>query len=78
MRSGALGPNRNWQPVTISDRHNLCSLAAFRLSDLQSPFFAGAKLASMNASRMSIAPRVMSLCARAVMILAITPERTHC
>jgi hypothetical protein len=60
------------------DRHDFCSLAAFRFSDLAPPFLAGAKLASINASRTSIAPQALSLCARAVMILVITPERTHC
>ena len=74
----ALGVNRNWQPVPIYNRHDLCSLAAFRLSDLMSPFLAGAKLASINASRTSMPPLALSFKARAVMIFVITPERTHC
>src|SRR5690348_15565559 len=49
--SGTLGANRDWQSVTICDRHDLCSLSALRLSDLAPPFLAGAKLASINASR---------------------------
>jgi hypothetical protein len=53
----ALDVNRNWQPVTICYRHDLCSLAAFRLSDLMSPFLAGARVASINASRTSM-PRL--------------------
>ncbi len=64
----ALDVNRNWQPVTICNRHDLCSLAAFRLSDLMSPFLAGAKLASINASRTSMPPLALSFKARAVMI----------
>jgi hypothetical protein len=42
------------QTVAICDCHDLCSLAAFCLPDLKPPFLAGAKLASMNASRTSI------------------------
>jgi hypothetical protein len=41
MRSGTLCANRNWQPVTICNRHDLCSLAAFRFSDLAPTFFSG-------------------------------------
>jgi uncharacterized protein DUF6632 len=43
-----------------------------------SPFLAGAKLASINASRTSMPPLALSFKARAVMIFVITPERTHC
>src|SRR5712691_4214868 len=60
------------QPVTICNRHDLCSLAAFRLSDLMSPFLAGAKLASINASRTSMPPLALRFKARAVMIFVIT------
>jgi len=31
--------NRDWQSVTISDGHDLCTFAAFRFTDLVPPFF---------------------------------------
>src|ERR1700678_2781818 len=41
MGSSTLCANRNWQPITICNRHDLCSLAAFRFSDLATPLFSG-------------------------------------
>ena len=41
----------------VCDRHDLGALAALCLADSKTPFFAGTKLPSMNASRMSMPPR---------------------
>jgi hypothetical protein len=51
LRRGTLDANRNWQSVPICDCHDLCALSTFCLSELRDPFLAGAKLASMKASR---------------------------
>jgi hypothetical protein len=77
MGSGTLGANSDGESVAIGNRHNLCAFAAFCFLDLSAPFFAGAKLASINASRTSIAPWAQSCRASVVMIFVITPERTQ-
>ena len=41
--------------MAICHGHDLGSFAAFGFTNLQAPFFAGTKLASMKASRTSIA-----------------------
>ena len=51
-------------------------LPRFVFPTLCPPFFAGAKLAPINASRTSMPPLALSLKARAVFV--ITPARTHC
>jgi len=68
----------NGETMTVRNRHDFGSFAAFCLPDLKTPFFAGAKLASINASRTSMPPLALSFKARAVMIFVITPERIHC
>jgi hypothetical protein len=75
--SGALGANNDGESVAIGYRHNLCAFAAFCFPDLSAPSFAGAKLASINASRTSIAPWAQSCRASVVMIFVIIPERTQ-
>src|ERR1700722_17568790 len=56
MRCGAFDANEHWKTLAICHGHDLGSFAAFGFTNLQAPFFAGAKLASMKASRTSIAP----------------------
>jgi hypothetical protein len=46
-----------WKTITVSDSQDLDSFAALCLADSKT-FYAGAKLPSINASRMSILPRL--------------------
>jgi len=63
---------------SVCDGHDLGAFAAFRLADSKTPFFAGAKLPSMNASRMSILPRSYRSSASSCTIRWKIPCRTHC
>ena len=63
---------------SVCDGHDLGALAAFRLADSKTPFFAGAKLPSMNASRISILPRSYRSSASSWTIRWKIPCRTHC
>jgi hypothetical protein len=63
---------------SVCDGHDLGAFAAFRLADSKTPFFAGAKLPSMNASRMSIFPRSYRSSASSWTTRWKIPCRTHC
>jgi hypothetical protein len=78
MRRGAFDANGHRKTMAICHGHDLGAFAAFGFTNFQAPFFAGAKLASMKASRMSIAPLCFKSKASASRIRLITPERTHC
>jgi hypothetical protein len=77
MRRGAFDANGHWKTMAIRHSHDLGSFAAFGFANFQAPFFARAKLASMKASRTSIAPLCFKSKASASRIPLITPERTH-
>jgi hypothetical protein len=48
MRRGAFDANGHWKTMAICHGHDLGSFAAFGFTNLQAPFFVGAKLASMK------------------------------
>ena len=62
----------------IRDRHELAPLAALGFADSRAPFFAGAKLPSMQRSSSLIPPRSYSSWANASNTPRNPPERTHC
>jgi len=62
---------------SVCDCHDLGAFAALRLADSKTPFFAGAKLPSMNASRISISPRSYRSSASSWTMRWNTPWRTH-
>jgi len=64
--------------TSVCDGHDLGAFAAFCLADSKTPFFAGAKLPSMNASRISIWPRSYRSSASSFAMRLKTPCRTHC
>ena len=62
----------------VCDRHDLGTLAALCLADSKTPFFAGTKLPSMNASRISMPPRSYRSSTNSVAMRLKTPSLTHC
>ncbi len=62
----------------VHNRHDLGALAALCLADSKTPFFAGTKLPSMNASRMSIPPRLYRSSTSSFAMRLKTPCLTHC
>jgi len=63
---------------SVCDGHDLGALAALCLADSKTPFFAGAKLPSINASRISIFPRSYRSSANSWIIRRKTPCLVHC
>ena len=63
---------------SVCDCHDLGAFAAFCLADSKTPFFAGAKVPSMNASRISILPRSFRSSASSWAIRLKKPCLTHC
>jgi hypothetical protein len=63
---------------SVCNCHDLGAFAAFCLADSKTPFFAGAKLPSMNASRISILPRSFRSSTSSWAMHRKTPCRTHC
>ena len=64
--------------TSVCDCQDLGAFAALCLADSKTPFFAGAKLPSMNASRISILPRSFRSSTNSWAIRWKTPCRTHC
>jgi hypothetical protein len=62
---------------SVCDCHDLGALATLCLADSKTPFFAGAKLPSINASRMSILPRLFRSATSSSAIVRKTPNSTH-
>lgn len=62
---------------SVCDCHDLGAFAALCLADSKTPFFAGAKLPSMNASRILILPRSFRSSASCWAIPLKTPCFTH-
>jgi hypothetical protein len=60
------------------DRHDLGAFAALGLADSKTPIFAGTKLPSMNASRMSMPPHSYRSSANALVMRRKMPSLTHC
>ena len=62
---------------SVCDGHDLGAFAALCLANSKTPFFAGTKLPSMNASRMSIFPRSYRSSASSKRIFRKTPCFVH-
>ena len=63
---------------SVCDGHDLGAFAALCLADSKTPFFAGAKQPSMNASRISILPRSYRSSTSSWAMRWKIPSRTHC
>jgi hypothetical protein len=63
---------------SVCDCHDLGAFAALCLADSKTPFFAGAKLPSMKASRISIWPRSYRSSTSSCAMRLKTPSLTHC
>jgi len=63
---------------SVCDGHDLGAFAALCLADSKTPFFAGTKVPSMKASRISIPPRSYRSSASSWTMRWKTPLRTHC
>jgi hypothetical protein len=63
---------------SVCDRHDLGPLATLCLADSKTPFFAGAKQPSMNASRISILPRSFRSSTSSLATRWKIPCLTHC
>ena len=64
--------------TSVCDCHDLGAFAALCLADSKTPFFAGAKQPSMNASRISIWPRSYRSSTSSWAMRWKIPSRTHC
>jgi hypothetical protein len=78
VRRSAFHVSGDRKTRSVCDGHDLGAFAALCLADSKTPFFAGAKLPSMNASRISIFPRLCRSSANSWTIRRKTPSRTHC
>jgi hypothetical protein len=78
VRTSALNRYRHRETMAVCHSHDLHSFTTFCFADLRSPFLAGAKLASMKASRTSRQPRIRRSSASASKTPRIIPDRTHC
>jgi hypothetical protein len=56
VRPSTFDTHGHWKAMPVCHGHDLCPLTALRLANLTAPFFAGAKLPSMKASRTSRQP----------------------
>jgi len=63
---------------SVCDGHDLGAFAALCLADSKTPFFAGAKLPSIKASRISIWPRSYRSSTSSSAMRLKTPSLTHC
>ena len=63
---------------SVCDCHDFGAFAAFCLADSKTPFFAGAKLPSMKASRISIWPRSYRSSTSSCAMRLKSPCLTHC
>lgn len=78
MGRGTFNVSGDRKTSSVCDGHDLGAFAALRLADSKAPFFAGTKVPSMKASRMSMPPRSYRSCARSWTMRWNTPIRTHC
>ena len=62
----------------VCDRHDLGAFAELGLADSKTPFFAGTKLPSMNASRISMPPRSYRSSTNSMAMRLKMPSLTHC
>jgi len=78
VRRSAFNVSGDRNTRSVCDGHDLGAFAALCLADSKTPFFAGAKLPSMNASRISIWPRSYRSSASSWAIRLKMPCLTHC
>jgi hypothetical protein len=78
MGRSAFNVSGDRKTSSVCDCHDLGAFTALCLADSKTPFFAGAKLPSMNASRMSILPRSFRSSTRSWAMRRKTPCLTHC
>ena len=78
MGRSAFNVSGDRKTSSVCDCHDLGAFAALCLADSKTPFFAGAKLPSMNASRISILPRSFRSSTNSWAMRWKTPCPTHC
>ena len=78
MGRSAFNVSGDRKTSSVCDCHDLGAFAALCLADSKAPFFAGAKLPSMNASRISILPRSFRSSTSSWAMRWKTPCPTHC
>jgi hypothetical protein len=78
MGRSALNVSGDRKTSSVCDGHDLGAFAALCLADSKTPFFAGTKVPSMKASRMSIPPRSDRSSASSWAMRLKTPDRAHC
>jgi hypothetical protein len=78
MGRSAFNVSGDRKTSSVCDGQDLGALAALCLADSKTPFFAGTKVPSMKASRISIPPRPYRSCASSWAIRLKTPNLTHC
>ena len=77
MRASTGCVNGDRKTESVCKAHNLGSFAPFGFAHTIAPFFAGAKVPSIKPSLRSMPPRSFKSWARAVRILAKTPDSVH-
>jgi hypothetical protein len=78
MGRSAFNVSGDRKTSSVCDGHDLGALAALCLADSKTPFFAGTKVPSIKASRISIPPRSNKSCASSWTMSRKTPCCTHC
>ena len=78
MGRSAFNVSGDRKTSSVCDCHDLGALAAFRLADSKTPFFAGTNVPSIKASRISIPPRSYRSCASSWAMSRKVPCLTHC
>lgn len=76
-RRSTFGPACEWNSLTISHHHPLCTLSPLGFADSVAPFFAGEKLASTNTSSQSSKPCSSSVSRKECQILTSTSSPSH-
>ena len=77
MRARAADVNGERKTLSVCKAHDFGAFAPFGLAHAIAPFFAGAKVPSINPSLRSMPPRSRRSSAKAVRILTNTPDRLH-
>jgi len=78
MGRSALNLSGDRNTRSVCDGHDLGAFAALGLADSKTSFFAGTKVPSMKASRISIPPRSDRSSASSWAMRLKTPDRAHC
>lgn len=77
MRSSTGSVNGDRKTKSVCEAHNFGAFALFNFAHTIAPFLAGANVPSINPSLRSIPPRSFKSWAKAVRILAKTPDSVH-